>query len=462
MQRLLKLLSRNLDQFRRPNPFSGMNSKSGDMDMKENRRTGYRYVGFFIMICLACAGAELCFVSVQAQNPSVGAKAQEDPIPVSPATVAPVKPYVVSKASIIRNLLLTGELKAARSISITAPDIRSSFSNMVTFLAPEGKQIKKGERIVEFDDSSLMSQKSEAERNLDETKLTIDKTKADQEAQRCDLLNSLSQAQSQLKQDQLYAKISKDLLPANTYQKYQLNLEKSKLSLDKAKEQLSNFEKNYASQMALVEINKSQAEINLKKIVSDMSLLKIDAPQDGILIYGDNWQSNRKVQTGDNMFHGMEAVSLPDLTSMQVVGYVYDTEYGSLASDMRCDISFDALPGYTVGGKIVTLSSVAGRKGFSSQKKVFQATVQLDRVDAQLMKPGMTAIVKIPMVLAAEATAIPREFMGVDTQGKSFVLKKKDEKNSQKQLVSLGAIGDQLVQITSGVSVGDPLLPVKR
>ena len=32
----------------------------------------------------------------------------------------------------------------------------------------------------------------------------------------------------------------------------------------------------------MVEISRSQAEINLKKIMSDMSLLKIDAPQDGI------------------------------------------------------------------------------------------------------------------------------------------------------------------------------------
>ena len=123
-----------------------------------------------------------------------------------------------------------------------------------------------------------------------------------------------------MKQDELYSKISKDLLPGNTYQKYQLNVTKSKLSLQKAKENLDNFEKSYASQMALVEIKRSQAEIDLKKIESDMLLLKIDAPQDGILIYGDNWTSNRKIQPGDSLFQGMEVASLPDLSSMQVVG----------------------------------------------------------------------------------------------------------------------------------------------
>jgi HlyD family secretion protein len=406
--------------------------------------------------------AGLWLQSVSAQTMGVSSKSDTRP-PITTAAQGPrITIYNVAKGLIQKDLLLTGELKAARSTSIAAPDIRSSFSNMVTFLAPEGAQIKKGERIVEFDDSSLMSQKSEAERTLDEAQLNIEKTKSDLEAQRCDLLNSLQQAESQLKQDELYGKIGKDLLPGNTYQKYQLNLEKSKLSLQKAREQLDNFEKGYASQMSLVEISRSQAEINLKKIVSDMSLLKIDAPQDGILIYGDNWSSNRKIQPGDTLFHGMEVASLPDLSSMQVVGYVYDTEYGSLATDMRCTISFDSLTDTQIGGRIVSLTSVAGRKGFASQKKVFQAVVQPDKIDVPGLKPGMTARIRVPMVLAKEVATVPREYVGYDTQGRSYVFKGSEAKTANVQFVELGAIGDRHVQVVSGVSLGEPLLPIRR
>jgi HlyD family secretion protein len=306
-----------------------------------------------------------------------------------------------------------------------------------------------------------LSSKSEAERTLDEAKLNILKKKTDLEAERCDLLNSLSQAQADLKVDELYGKISKDLLPANTYQKYQLNLAESKLSLQKAQEKLDNFEKSYASQMALVDINKSQAEINLKKIESDMALLKIDAPQDGILIYGDNWTNNRKIQAGDNIFHGMEVASLPDLSSMQVIGYVYDTEYGSILRDARCNVTLDALPGFEVGGRIVSLTSVASRKGFATTKKLFQTVVQLDKVDVERMKPGMTARIKIPLILAKDAPAIPREYLGVDSQGRNYVLKGTEPKTASKQFVKLGAIGDRLIQIASGISTGDPLLSLQ-
>jgi len=409
------------------------------------------------------AAAGLFFQPASAQNPGLTSSKTESSPPAAapPAGRSKAVSYTVATGQILKELILTGELKAARSIQINAPEIRSSFSNMVTFLAPEGQQVKKGERIVEFDDSSLLSSKSEAERTLDEAKLNILKKKADLEAERCDLLNAVAQAEANLKVDQLYGKISKDLLPGNTYKQYQLNLEKSQIALQQAKEKLTNFERSYDSQMALVEINRSQAELNLKKIESDMQLLKIDAPQDGILIYGDNWASNRKIQAGDSLFHGMEVASLPDLSSMQVIGYVYDTEYGSILRDARCTVTLDALPGYQVDGRIVSLTSVASRKGFTSDKKFFQTVVQLDKIDAERMKPGMTARIIVPIILAKDAPAVPREYLGTDLQGRYYVVKGKESKTASMQIVEVGAIGDRLVQIASGLSAGDSLLPIQ-
>jgi HlyD family secretion protein len=430
------------------------------ISMKKKRLTGFRpFAGLAIAVILIAA-VLMCLQSASAQGPNINVSKSKTPLPPPTAKSDSSEGvvHIVSKEPIVKELLLTGELKAENSTFITAPNIRSSFSNTVSYLAPEGTIVKKGERIVEFDDSSLVSQKSEAERTLDETKLNIEKRKVDQEAERCDLMNSLFQAESNLKQDELYGKIGKDILAANDYQKYQLNVVKSKLALEKAKEQLDNFERSYASQMALVEINKSQAEINLKKIVNDMAMLKIDAPQDGILIYGDNWQSNRKVQAGDSIFPGMEVASLPDLNSLQVIAYVYDTEYSSLVPDLRCSITLDALPNFKTGGRILSSTSVASRKNFASQKKVFQTTVQLDAIDPAIMKPGMTARVVVPLVLAKEVPAIPREYLGVDSQGRYYVLKGTEYKTSDIQLVEVGAIGDRMVEAVSGISVGDPLL----
>jgi len=422
---------------------------------------------FGFVAVLAAAVASVCMTglnlpSVSAQTPGFNSPKPKAKLPDTVTEPEPERDriYTVEKGQIQKDLVLTGELKAAHSIVISAPDIRRSFSTMVTYLAPEGAQIKKGELIVEFDDSSLLSEQSEAERTLDEAKLNIEKKKMDLEAQRTDLLNSIAQAEAQLEQDALYGKISKELLPANTYQKYQLNLEKSKLSLDKAKEQYDNFLQSYDSQMKLVEITYSQAEIDLKQILGDIALLKVYAPQDGILIYGDNWASNRKIQEGDTLFHGMEVASLPDLSSMQVEGYVYDTEYGSIATDTHCTVRFDALPGYQTGGKIIARTNVASRKGFATEQKVFHITVRLDKVDPEKMKPGMTARIDIPVILARDALSVPREYLGIDSEGAYYVLNGSNPKESDQQSVMVGAVGDRMVEIVSGLTAGASLLPV--
>ncbi len=364
----------------------------------------------------------------------------------------------VSKGDVVKSILLTGELQAEKSTDLQVPRIRTGFASSVTFLAPEGEYVKKGERVMEFDASGLLSQKSEAERRLDEAKLKIEKTRADLEVQRADLLTSLNQAEGSFKEAALYGKIDKELLPANTFMKYQLDLEKAKLAVDKAKEQLDNFEESYKSQMALVQIDESQAELDLKKIDGDLNMLAVDAPQDGIVIYGDNWNSNRKIQVGDSLFPGQTVLQLPDLSSMHVIGYVYDTELRYIANGTRCTFGLDAVPGRRWTGTIVSVTSVVGRKGFASDDKVFRAFVKPDSVDLSVMKPGMTAQVDISVTLAKDVPIIPRNYLGMDFQGRYYVLKGSTREKAERQFVELGVVGDTVFEVTSGISVGDQIL----
>jgi len=368
----------------------------------------------------------------------------------------------VSTNDIQRSILVTGELKASTARDIIAPRVRSQFGTSITFMALEGTAVKKGDRILEFDATTLVSQKAEAERVLDEAKLKIEKTRADLEVQRADLLIALSAADANLKVAQLYGKIEKALLPANTWQKYQLDLAKAQLAKQRAQEQLANLVNSIPAQVALVEVSKAQAEVGLRKIEGDLAQMSIDAPQDGIIIYGDNWASSRKFQVGDNAFPGMPVMTIPDLSTIQVVAYVYDTELRFLSPNMTCNLGLDSVPERSYRGRIISLTSVANRKGFASQHKVFRAVIDLDRLDSDVMKPGMTVKVEVPVSLASGVISVPREYIGVDPSGGYYVLKGAESKSASAQAIQVGVYGDRLVQISSGVNVGDRLLPVQK
>jgi HlyD family secretion protein len=408
------------------------------------------------LLCLSLAPTT---VEGQATKTETETKKASGPAPGTPALA---RSYKVSKGDIVRTILVTGELRSQRSVDITVPNTRSGFANNITYLATEGAPIKTGERLVEFDSSNLLNQKAEAERNLEEKRLTIEKTKATLEASRADLLADVATAQGNLKVAQLYAKIGKELLPANTYQKYQLDLAKAQLALQKAQEKLDNLDATTAAQMALVELDRAQAEIDLKKIDSDIALLSIDAPLDGIVIYGDNWLNNRKFQVGDQAFPMQPVVTLPDLSSMQIVGFVYDTELPFLSVGMTCEFHIDSIPGKTWTGKLASLTSVANRKGFASQHKVFRAVVLPDKVEDELWKPGMTARVEVPVSVGSNVVSIPRDFLGLRVDGRYFVRKGVDPKTAADQLVEVGGFNDKVVEITSGLSEGDVVLDTKH
>ena len=432
------------------------------MNIKKNQNTGFRR-------CMAiAAGAVICAslfapARASAQNPGLGGAktAQAIPIALEDVVAKKLTEYVIGSGEITRDLLLTGELKAARSIVIQAPRSQQNFGNTITFLADEGAIVKAGERIVEFDDTSLINNKTDAETTLETALLNVAKKKVDLESSRYSLMNSLKSAEGTLKKAELYGKIDKGLVSENQYERYQLDIKRAQLQLAKAQENMDNFLKTYDSEMAKVEITQAQAELQLRRIESDIAATKINARQEGIFLYGDNWQSNRKVQVGDNIFPGMEVASIPDLTSLQVIGYVFDTEYRQLSRGMRCEVSFDALPDLVVGGVVTSLTDVAGRRGFATDKKMFQATVQLDTVDPELLKPGMTARVNVPLVLANNVPVAPREYVGVDSHGRNFVRTGTDIKKTDTQFVQLGAVGDRMIEITSGVSVGETLFPVQ-
>jgi HlyD family secretion protein len=403
------------------------------------------------------------FNAATAQAPAV----KQTKAPAEGKAAENVAVHTVGNGDIVRTLLITGELKAIQSTDIMVPATRSSGSVTITYMALEGASVRKGEKLLEFDSSSLTNQVTELQRQVDEAALSIQSTKQDLESQRCSKQSSVSNAEGNFKIAKLNADIPEDLLPHNTYLNYQNTYEKSVLTLSKSKQDLANFEASYEATIQLQEINKAQREIQLKRTQNDINLLSIDAPQDGVVIYGNNRSQNRKYQVGDTVFGGgmSEAIiTLPDLSAMQVVGFVYDTELQYLSPGMPCSIFLDAIPTRTWRGKIGTLTNIATQKGFYSQRqKVFRAVIPLETVDPKEMKPGMSARTEVILGMASNVVVVPRELLGVDDQGHYYVLKDTGPKTPPvSQAVQVGAFGDSLIQIISGLNVGDRLVPIKK
>ena len=150
------------------------------------------------------------------------------------------------------------------------------------------------------------------------------------------------------------------------------------------------------------------------------------------------------------------------MSQMQVTGFVYDTKLQYLAPGMGCDIHLDAVPGKSFHGKMTSLTSVATRKGFATTAKVFKAVIILDKVDLNVMKPGMTARAEVNVSMGSNVLAVPRTHLALDERGRYYVMKDNGPKTpASRELVKISVFGDSMVQIVSGINVGDRLLPIQ-
>ncbi len=104
---------------------------------------------------------------------------------------------------------------------------------------------------------------------------------------------------------------------------------------------------------------------------------------------------------------------------------MYDTDLLQLALGLPAEIVLDAIPDRTFRGRVVQLSDAASTRHFRSQLRSFRMKITLERPDPAVMKPGMTARIRVP-VTRAGALVVPRAAVHIDSRGEAFLLRPGD------------------------------------
>jgi hypothetical protein len=96
------------------------------MRMEKKRVPGFKPLVTSLTIVGLLIALAWCLQPASAQNPGLTGTKASSPLPASNASLVPSKPaeYKVAIGQIIKEIVLTGELKAERSIEISAPNIR--------------------------------------------------------------------------------------------------------------------------------------------------------------------------------------------------------------------------------------------------------------------------------------------------------------------------------------------------
>jgi len=360
----------------------------------------------------------------------------------------------VRRGPFVSELVLSGELEAARGDALAVPPLPQWQTN-IKWMIDDGSAVKAGDRVAELDNGDLTA-------DLDRKRQTL--TQALQEMQQKEAEWAADLEQKQLESEKkksdndkakLQAAVPRDLLSGRQYEENQTALLRTKTEYDKSLDVLRSKRTQVASerQNILLRIEKARREI--ARAEAGIGALVLRAPRDGIVVIRDHPWEGRKLQSGDPVFVGFPIALLPDLSSIRVNAALADVDDGKIANGMPVTVTLDGYPSIAYHGHISAISAVAQESRRMSLRRQFEVLIELDRLDPSRMRPGLSARVVVQRETKRGSLLVPRA--AIDFSGSEPVVR---FANGKSQTVKLGPCNAQDCIAVGGVEEGRELARV--
>ncbi len=340
---------------------------------------------------------------------------------------------IVKKGEFVIPLVANGSVDAKRAYTITAPRMRGL---QITWLAPEGSMVAKGDTVVKFDATEQLADIAENESSLKIARQTLERAKKEYEIQGKQLDLDLKKAQRNYDEKKYEA--------AKIAEEARIELELAELNIKAKMDQ-------YKADVSKSELEVQRAEDKVDQAKKEYEQTIIKTPLPGMVVYLEIWKGSSmdKVQEGDSPWPGQGLIKIPDLSEMVVDATVSEVDASVVDSGQAVIVTLDAQPDKEYHGTVTSKSTLARRKESGSKINVFDVTVAINDHD-ESVKPGMSASCKIIIDKLPDVVYTPLESV-FEKDGKAVVYLD----NEKMVPVEVGRRNDMSIQILSGLKGGE-------
>jgi RND family efflux transporter MFP subunit len=210
------------------------------------------------------------------------------------------------------------------------------------------------------------------------------------------------------------------------------------------------------AQLKMREEELARAEKRLEKAV-------IRAPCDGIVVLEEEYYgrgSRRPVQPGDRLWENRKIATIPDLDKMRVVVELPPDQARRVKKKQKALLEVEAMPGQAFPAEVTEIAQTASESssrymGVPGAERTFQTFVDVTNRKGVLLRPGMTARVRIIVERIPKAVVVPLECVFErDDDRVVYVRRGKDFRPVR---VSLGEENPEEVVVLKGLRGGEEL-----
>jgi HlyD family secretion protein len=367
----------------------------------------------------------------------------------SPATLT----FDVTRGEFIDSIQLRGEVKALKSVTISAPAEAGDLQ--IIKIVADGTQVKQGDVVVEFDKTKTEQDLAQYRSTLKSAQAEIEQVRAQAHLTEEEDLTAVMKARFDVETAKLDAGKQEivsqiegaeaNLKVADGEQK--LHEVEEKLKADRAVNKATIESKTEASKKAAYDVER--AEHALTKMT-------LQAPSTGMISLVSIWHPGGEApfKPGDRAWPGAPLAELPDISTLRVSARADETERGRLALKQSVTAQLDAIPDRQFTGNIEQISTIA-TIDFSAGWPIprnFNLEITLDQTDPRL-KPGMTAQLTVIVDRVPNALTIPvQASFQKSGQTVAYVW---DGSKFQEHAIEVGRRNRDRILVAKGLQSGD-------
>ena len=364
-----------------------------------------------------------------------------------------VATFQVEPITFTRRVTAEGTFKAVKATPITVPQSASA-PMKVSWIADDGSLLRKDQVIIRFDETAFedLLLRGQEDRSTASNKMT--KADAETSATAKNLRRDARLAQSELEAARRFKFDDAEIF--SRYARIEAEVDQNLAGSRKrhAEEVLGVRDSLARVERDLISIEDRRAGIKIKQAEDGLRSLQVTAPHDGILVLQRNWRGDMP-RVGDTMWRGQPIGEIPELSSMQAEVFVLEADAAGLAVDQKATLFLEADTRTQFKGKVKSVDKVARPRIPRQPVQYFGVTVELERTDTKLMKPGARVRATLEVENQSNAFAIPRQAL-FEKEGKRLVYRKKDDKFEPVE-VTIGSSSAGRVVVTKGLAKGDEI-----
>jgi HlyD family secretion protein len=364
-----------------------------------------------------------------------------------------VPTYEVKRGEFLDSLQFRGEVKALKSVTISAPAEAGDLQ--IIKVSAEGTVVKPGDVVVEFDKTKTEQELAQfrsalksAEAGIDQARAQARLTEEEDKTTALKARYAVESAKLEASKQEIVSKIEG---------------EEAKLKLADAEQSLREAETKQKSDQTLnkatiesTEQASVKAKFDVDRAERSLAKMSVRAPAAGTISLLQHWtgSGDAPYRPGDRAWPGAAIANLPDATTLRISARVDETERGRLAIKQPVTVQLNAIPDRQFTGHIERIGAIASMD-FSSGWPItrnFILEIVLDQTDARF-KPGISGEVTVIVDRVADAITIPTQAMFQRSgQNVAYVWR---GSQFEERAIDVGRRSGDKIMVAKGVIAGD-------